>query len=162
VITRTAAAVLAAMLLATACGGAGESRQEEVARKGAEVMPFDLDLATHKFESRPWGGIQTVVADDPADKEQVAVVRAHLREEATAFARGDVSDPAAIHGASMPGLDELRAAAGRIEIAYLDVSAGGRITYRTGDGRLVEALHAWFAAQVSDHGEHASAMTGTG
>lgn len=161
-IPRAAAAVLATLLMASACGGDGESRQEEVARKGAEVMPFELDRTTHTFESRPWGGIQTVVADDPADEEQVALVRSHLRAEAEAFARGDVSDPAAIHGASMPGLDELRAAAGRIEIAYLDVPAGGRITYRTGDAALVGALHAWFAAQVSDHGQHASAMTGSG
>jgi hypothetical protein len=162
VLPRSAAAVLATILVATACGGGGESRQEEIARKGGEIMPFDLDRTTHSFENRSWGGVQTVVADDPADDEQVALVRSHLRDEAEAFARGDLSDPAAIHGAAMPGLDDLRAAAGRIQIAYADVAAGGRITYRTGDAAVARALHAWFAAQVSDHGQHAGAMTGSG
>ena len=121
-------------------------------------MPFDLERTTHHFEARPWGGVQTVVADEP-DAEQIELVRAHLREEAARFARGDFDDPMAIHGQEMPGLAELRAGAeaGRVAIGYADVPAGGRLTYRA-DGRvLVTALHAWFDAQLMDHGAHAEA-----
>ena len=132
-------------------------RQEEVAERGAEVMPFDLDRTTHRFEARPWGGIQTVVADAP-DAEQVALVRAHLREEAARFSRGDFDDPMAIHGMEMPGLAQLRAGADRFEIGYADVPTGARLTYRTGEPELVPVLHAWFDAQLSDHGSHAEAM----
>jgi len=57
----------------------------------------------------------------------------------------------------MPGLAELKAGAGRIEIVYADVLAGGEILYRTDDPALVSALHAWFDAQVSDHGVDAEA-----
>jgi hypothetical protein len=139
--------------------GHGHSRQEEVAARGAEVMPFDLDRTTHRFDPRASGGVQTVVADEP-DAEQVELVRSHLRDEAERFARGDFDDPMAIHGMEMPGLAELRAgaASGRVTIDYEDVPTGGRLTYHAGERTLVAALHAWFQAQVSDHGGHAEAM----
>ena len=139
--------------------GHDHDRQAEVAERGAEVMPFDLDRTTHRFESRPWGGVQTVVADGP-DAEQIRLVRTHLQEEAERFSRGDFDDPMAIHGMEMPGLAELRsgAAAGRVEIAYAEVPTGARLTYRADERALVTALHAWFQAQVTDHGSHAEAM----
>jgi hypothetical protein len=130
-------------------------RQAEVAERGAEVMPFDLDRTTHVFTERPDGGVQVVTADDSADAEQVRLVRAHLGEEAEAFARGDFGDPASIHGSDMPGLAALEAGVGQIAVSYQDVPAGGQLTYTTSDPALVEALHAWFDAQVSDHGNHA-------
>lgn len=55
----------------------------------------------------------------------------------------------------MPGLAELRTGAGRITVAYAPLPDGARITYRTQEPDLVLALQAWFAAQTSDHGDHA-------
>ena len=136
-------------------GDATTARQDEVAQRGGQVMQFDLERTTHVFEKRPEGGVQTVVADDPEDAAEVGKVRAHLREEAEAFAAGRYEDPAAIHGLEMPGLEELQAGADRMSVSYEDVPAGGRIAYATGDDALVRALHAWFDAQVSDHGRHA-------
>ncbi len=135
--------------------GAQTPRQAEVARLGAAVMPFDLDRSVHVFEPSPNGGMQTVISKD-RDPAQIALIRDHLRKEAKAFARGDFSDPAAIHGDTMPGLAELRAGAGRIRVAYEDLPNGARLRYVAGEARLVEALHSWFAAQVSDHGAHAT------
>ena len=144
------------MLLALAAGCTqSESRQAEVARKGGDVMPFDLDRTTHVFAKRPFGGVQTVLADDPADERQVSLVREHLSKEEAAFSRGDFADPAAIHGHAMPGLESLRAGAGWIDLAYAEVDGGARLTYRTAEPKLVAALHAWFDAQVMDHGEDA-------
>lgn len=150
---------MAALLVPVGCGDTAGSRQEEIAGKGATVMPFDLDRTTHVFDKESWGGIQTVTADEP-DAEQVALVRAHIREETEAFRQGDFSDPAAIHGLQMPGIAELQAGAGQIEIRYADVPEGARIGYRTDNSALVRALHLWFDAQVSDHGEHARMMEG--
>jgi hypothetical protein len=135
--------------------GEGSARQEQIARRGGEVMPFDLEATTHVFEKNEEGGVQRVVADDPGDAGNVAAIRAHLREEADAFARGEFSDPAAIHGEDMPGLAELEAGAGRIGIRYEDVRAGAQITLRSEDQELVGAVHEWFDAQLSDHGDHA-------
>jgi hypothetical protein len=59
----------------------------------------------------------------------------------------------------MPGLAALKAARpGQVAIEYRDVSGGAELRYRTADARLVAALHAWFDAQLSDHG--ADAMAG--
>ena len=85
-----------------------------------------------------------------------ADIREHLRLEADRFRRGDFTDPTRIHGTAMPGLEPLKGSAGRIGIAFAETSGGARITYTTVDATLVTALHAWFDAQVSDHGAHAT------
>ena len=132
-----------------------ETRQEEIAEKGAEVMPFDLEKTTHIFDKTETGGVQKVVADDPNDAEQVALIREHLEEEAAAFRRGDLSDPSEIHGEQMPGLKDLEAGAKEMDIRYSGLPDGAQIEYETSDPALVAALHDWFNAQVSDHGDHA-------
>lgn len=130
-------------------------RRAEVAARGATVMPFDLERTRHEFRPLAEGGVQTVVARDSADATQVHLVREHLRETAQRFRRGDFSDPAFIHGADMPGLAELRAGSDRLRIEYLSVPGGARIRYTSSDPTLVEAVHRWFQAQMSDHGAHA-------
>ena len=152
-----ASAVVAVLgtLWATGAFASQGTRQEEVAQKGAEVMPFDLEETTHVFEKTQTGGVQKVVADDPNDAEQVALIREHLEEEAAAFRRGDLSDPSEIHGEEMPGLEELEAGAEEMDIRYLDLPDGAKIEYEISDPTLVAALHDWFDAQSSDHGDHA-------
>lgn len=132
-------------------------RQADVAERGASVMPFDLDRTTHHFTKTDTGGIQTVVADDPAADGQIRLIQQHLNHEADRFRRGEFTDPARIHGGDMPGLAALHDSAGKITIDYAATDDGARITYRTIDPALVAALHAWFDAQVSDHGHHATA-----
>ena len=135
---------------------ADAARQQEVARRGAEVMSFDLEQTTHYFEPHEDGGLQRVTVKNPANSAQIALIQSHLREEAERFARGDFSDPAAIHGAGMPGLGALSKGAARIEVAYANRVDGAEIRFRTEDPALVTAIHQWFRAQLSDHGNHAS------
>ena len=151
------AAVTASVVMAlAACGSdAPETRQAEVAERGREVMPFDLDATTHHFVTVADGLVQTVVADDP-DATQVDLVRGHLLAEASRFERGDFDDPARIHGEEMPGLARLRDHGGRIAVTYRDIARGGEIRYRTSDPELIEALQDWADAQTRDHGDHAA------
>ncbi|WP_215610206.1 hypothetical protein [Leptothoe spongobia] len=130
-------------------------RQAEVAMRGAQVMPFDLEKTTHHFEPLPDGGLQTVVADSPIDPEQVKLIQSHLKEETAKFQAGDFSDPAAIHGDAMPGLKQLRAGHRNMTVEYTTLPDGGQIRYTTQQPALVAAVHDWFAAQRSDHGHHA-------
>lgn len=130
-------------------------RQTEIAAKGQQVMPFDLERTTHRFTKSATGGVQTVTADDSADAQQVKLIREHLTEEAAGFSRGDYGDPATIHGTDMPGLRDLEQGHARIDIRYTETPAGAQITYTTTDPSLVKALHSWFDAQVTDHGQHA-------
>ncbi|MEO3813980.1 hypothetical protein ABGB17_33705 [Sphaerisporangium sp. B11E5] len=130
-------------------------RQAAIAAKGRQVMPFDLERTTHRFTKNSRGGVQTVTADDPHDSRQITLIRRHLTEEAAGFSKGDYGDPASIHGTDMPGLRELQQGHRRVTIRYAQSSAGAEIVYTTTDSGLVTALHAWFDAQVSDHGAHA-------
>jgi uncharacterized glyoxalase superfamily metalloenzyme YdcJ len=145
-------------IFATASGTEGSSttaRQAEVATRGAQVMPFDLEQTEHIFQSLDDGGLQTVTATDPKNYEQIALIQAHLKEEAEKFQRGDFSDPAQIHGEEMPGLAELKAGAAQIRIQYLPLPDGAQIRYIAQDPALVMAIHHWFMAQRADHGRHA-------
>lgn len=132
------------------------SRQEEVAARGVQVMPFDLEQTLHVFEKLDNGGLQKVTVKDPSNKEQIALIQAHLKEEAEKFRQGDFSDPARIHGQDMPGLAELKSGAGKIEVVYALLTDGAQIRYAAKDPALVTAIHLWFDAQLSDHGGHAA------
>jgi hypothetical protein len=142
-------------LLASTDVVAQPTRQEEVATKGAQVMPFDLEQTMHVFQPQDNGGLQTVTAKDPANSQQIALIQAHLQEEAAKFRQGDFSDPAKIHGEDMPGLAALRVGAGQIDVQYASLPNGAQIQYTTKNPALIAALHQWFAAQLSDHGHHA-------
>ena len=148
--------VLFAVTPAHAEEKADEKRLDEVAQRGAHVMPFDLEKTTHIFSKREKGGVQQVVVKDKSDTEQIGLIRAHLSEIAGDFKRGDFSKPERIHGKSMPGLAEMKAAKpGQIKIEYTELPDGAQITYSTKSPKLINAIHQWFDAQLSDHARHA-------
>jgi len=148
---------LAAIIAASAAvAAAAPERQAEVAARGAEVMPFDLQATRHVFIKTASGGLQQVRVRNPKDAAQLRLVRMHVREIATRFRNGDFSAPGAIHGAAMPGLAELRRARpGAISVQYRDLRDGAQIRYASADPALVRALHQWFDAQLADHGADA-------
>jgi hypothetical protein len=131
------------------------SRQAMVHEQGSVVMPFDLNRTTHVFKTTEIGGIETVIAKDAAESEQIALIQQHLEHEVLRFREGDFGDPATIHGTGMPGLTELAAGAANITFSYAALPNGAQISYATKDPRLVDALHRWFAAQLADHGRDA-------
>ncbi len=138
------------------------ARQNEVAQRGGDVMPFSLAATTHIFTKTKDGGVQQVVAKQ-TDPELVALIRQHLAMIAQQFSNGDFAGPEHIHGKNMPGLEELRAVKpGELKINYRDLPNGGEIFYRTKQPQLVVALHQWFDAQLSDHGHDAMAGPSSG
>ena len=144
------------MILYKASTLPAQTRQEEVAARGAKVMPFDLEQTTHVFQKLDNGGLQKVVVKDPSNKKQIALIQTHLKEESEKFRKGDFSDPAKIHGEDMPGLAQLKAGAGKVDVRYTALPDGAQIRYTAKDPKLVTALHQWFGAQLSDHGRHAT------
>lgn len=135
---------------------ASEARLDEVAQRGKHVMPFDLDQTTHVFSKTEQGGVQQVIAKDKADTEQITLIRKHLSEIAVAFEQGDFSGPHQVHGPTMPGLAALKSARkDQIKIAYSELPDGSQIIYASKHPHLVEAIHQWFDAQLSDHARHA-------
>lgn len=135
----------------------GNQHQATVEKQSERVMPFTMDESMHVFSPSVSGGTQTVLVHG-GDARQVALVRAHLRKEAAAFARGDFADPASIHGGRMPGLRVMHERASEIRVRYSDVPRGARIAYAAQAPAVIAAIHAWFEAQVHDHGSHAMSM----
>jgi hypothetical protein len=134
-----------------------QTTQEHVHDMAHGVMPFDIGKTLHVFKMTESGGEERVIVREPAHADQVPLIRQHLRMEAERFQHGDYSDPAALHGARMPGLDELAQGARRIRVSYAELPDGARIVFGTSDARLVTAIHRWFGAQLSEHGADARA-----
>jgi hypothetical protein len=146
------------VLLLLDCGSViAQTPQEHVHGMAHSVMPFDMAKTTHIFKMTETGGVQRVILKDKSDTGQVALIRQHLHEEAVRFQHGDYSDPAKLHGVTMPGLNELKAGAERVDVSYSDLPDGAEITFKTTDPHLLTAIHRWFGAQLSEHGADAKA-----
>jgi hypothetical protein len=134
-----------------------QTTQDNVHQMSHGVMPFDMSKTVHIFKMTESGGVQRVIARDPIEADQVALIRQHLQHEAERFQHGDYSDPAMLHGRLMPGLTELQNGGSHIKVSYSSVSAGAEITFETTDLHLLTAIHRWFGAQLSEHGADARA-----
>ncbi len=85
---------------------ATDMRLDEVAQRGRHVMPFNLEQTTHVFTKTEYGGVQKVIVKDKANTDQIKLIREHLSTISQEFAQGDFSNPAKIHGDTMPGLSD--------------------------------------------------------
>jgi len=133
------------------------TRQDEVARLGQQVMPFNLDKTLHIFSKTEVGGLQKVIVKEPSNDSQIALIREHLKKISEEFKQGNFADPTRIHGKDMPGLSTLQSAeSGTINIQYHELADGAEITYTTDKLALINAIHLWFDAQLSDHAQHAT------
>lgn len=135
---------------------AGNGRLDEVAERGRHVMPFSLEKTTHVFTANDAGGVQQVVANDATDLQQIGLIRGHLANLASRFPARDFSGPASIHGAGMPGLQELSGApAGAVDYRYRELPNGAAIAFVSHDAKWIAAIHRYFQAQLDEHAGHA-------
>jgi hypothetical protein len=147
--------LVASLALAAPVVYGADTTQEHVHNMSHGVMPFDMSKTTHIFAMTEKGGVQKVVANDPAAADQVAMIQQHLHHEAESFQKGDYTDPAKLHGMGMPGLSDLQAGAAKVTVTYAELPAGAQITFETADLHLLTAIHRWFGAQLSEHGADA-------
>jgi len=149
------ARLAAIFALAASATVVAETRQEHVHQMAHGVMPFDMSQTVHIFKMTESGGVQKVIATDPAATDQIALIQRHLQHEAESFQQGDYSDPAKLHGADIVGLKDLQAGASRIKVSYAALPVGAEMTFETTDLHLLTALHRWFGAQLHEHGADA-------
>jgi hypothetical protein len=151
------AAAAATILLCAPPPALAETSQEHVHRMSHHVMPFEMSKTIHIFKMTEFGGVMRVIARDPDDADQLALIRQHLKHEAQRFKTGDYADPAKLHGADMPGLAELQANPSAVAVFYKALPAGAQLSFETKDLRMLTAIHRWFGAQLSEHGADARA-----
>ena len=151
------------VLLAGACGTPTWSQEADAARianvalRGAAGAAVASQSTIRMFTELESGGIQRVVAKDPADEMLVRLVRRRLRDIRDAFLLGNIAPPSPHPpDADMPAPARLRdAAPGRVLVGYRDIPAGGELTYYSRDAALVDVLHDWFDTLASDPGADA-------
>lgn len=150
------------VLLAGACGTptwsqeADAARIADVALRGAAGAAEASQSTIRMFTELESGGIQRVVAKDPADEMLVRLVRQRLRDIRDALLLGDIPGPVPSGGSGVPGLERLRGAApGSLVVGYRDIPAGGELTYYSRNAALVDVLHDWFDTLASDPGADA-------
>ncbi len=119
--------------------------------RGDAVMGFSHETTTHAFKLTDDGGAIEVLANDPNDAKSIEAIRAHLREIAKAFAKGDFSKPKAIHEELPDGAAEMRELRATIKYDYAETERGGRVRITTSDARALDAVHRFLKFQVREH-----------
>jgi hypothetical protein len=114
-------------------------------------MGVDQYTSAHVFEDLPDGGRIVLDRADAADTADVATIRAHMREIAAAFARGDFTAPGLVHAQEVPGTAVMAARRGAITYTAHDRPRGAEVRVRTTDSAAVAAVHAFLAFQRMDH-----------
>jgi hypothetical protein len=126
---------------------------DEVRQRMQQTMPFALDQTLETFTKTVHGGVQHVVAKSADNTRQIKLIQAHLLKIANEFRKGDFSATERIHGIGMPGLAQLKKAeTDDIKFEYEALPNGAQIHFSTEYPQFVEALHEWFDAQKSAHG----------
>lgn len=130
---------------------ATDQRMPEVNKHSAEAMGFDQEKTTHHFRLLPDGGVVEVQANDRQDAPTVALIRLHLREQATSFAQGDFAAPRHTHDRVPPGVPTLRKLSKEITYQFKETDRGGELRINSTNPRAVSAVHRFLRFQIEDH-----------
>jgi len=128
-----------------------EEHMKQLKARGAAAMGFDQDTTQHTFTATADGGSIAVDVKDAADVETRDHIRAHLKEIADAFAKGDFSKPFMTHAEVPPGVPVMMEKKDAIGYAYSDTPDGGVVRIRTNDARALDAIHAFLKYQNTEH-----------
>ncbi|MCU0623484.1 MAG: hypothetical protein MUF53_06405 [Gemmatimonadaceae bacterium] len=148
-------------LLVAACGrqappAADSAAQADAAfaavqTRGAAVMGVDQTTSTHVFEDLSDGGRIVYTANAPTDTTAIRTIRTHLRDIAVAFAAGDFSQPAAVHGRPVPGTEVMAAKRAAIRYTPTDRPDGAELRIATSDAAALAAVRDFLQFQRDDH-----------
>jgi hypothetical protein len=118
-----------------------------------QAVPYALDQTLQTFTKTVHGGVLHVIAKSADNSHQIMLIREDLLKMANEFRKGDFSRTERMHGAHMPGLDQLKKAQiDEIRFDYKILENGAQIHFSTEYPQFVDALHEWFDAQINDHG----------
>ena len=127
-----------------------DSAFAEVQSRGHLAMGVDQYTSLHKFEPLPDGG-RIALQRDTTDTVGVTQIRAHMRQIAGAFGRGNFTLPGFVHAREVPGTREMRARRSAIRYTSDTVPGGGVLRLRSADPVAIGAIHTFLAFQRHDH-----------
>lgn len=118
--------------------------------RGRGAMGVDQYTSTHHFDSLP-DGARIELQRDSADEPGAAAIRDHLRAIAAAFASGDFTTPAFVHGQAVPGSAVMAARRDRIRYQVHDLPRGAELRITTSDAEALRAIQQFMAYQRREH-----------
>jgi hypothetical protein len=121
--------------------------------RGESAMGVDQYTSAHRFEPLPDGG-RIELQRDTADREGVENIRAHMRDIASRFSRGDFTIPGFVHARDVPGTRVMAERKDQITYEARELPGGGEVRIRATDSGAVRAIHEFLAFQRSDHRAH--------
>jgi hypothetical protein len=130
---------------------AADSAFAALQARGRGVMGVDQYTSAHVFEDLPDGGRIVLDRDEARDTTGVATIRAHMRDIAGQFARGDFTNPGLVHARDVPGTAVMAARASTLLYTASDRPRGAEVRIRSVDPEAVKAVHEFLAFQRSDH-----------
>lgn len=144
---------IAALLVGLTVGGCSSGGEREFAavqERGRVAMGVDQYTSTHRFDDLADGG-RIELQRDQQDSRDIATIRAHLREVAGYFARGDFRVPGFVHAQEVPGTAVMARKKAAIRYEYRELPEGGEIRITTSDPEALRAVHQFLAFQRKDH-----------
>jgi hypothetical protein len=134
-----------------------DSAFASVQKRGAMAMGVDQYASKHTFDVTSDGG-RIALQNDSDDSVAIAQIRAHMRLIQHAFAAGDFTTPAFVHGHDMPGTKTMAEKRSAITYTYADLPRGGEVRISTSDSAARKAIAEFLAAQRMEH--HAGGAAG--
>lgn len=153
---RRAPILVVAAALACNSGERDPSRDSAFAgvqERGHEAMGVDQYTSAHQFEPLPDGG-RIELQRDTTDRAGVATIRAHMRDIADRFSRGDFTIPGFVHAQEVPGTRVMAERKAQITYDTSDLPGGAEVRIRSTDSAAIAAIHEFLAFQRRDHRAH--------
>jgi hypothetical protein len=121
--------------------------------RGQDAMGVDQYTSAHRFEPLPDGG-RIELQRDAADPAGVETIRAHMRDIANRFSRGDFTIPGFVHARDVPGTRVMAERKARITYEARELPRGAEVRIRATDPVAIDAIHEFLAFQRNDHRAH--------
>ena len=118
--------------------------------RGKQVMGVDQYTSTHVFETLPDGG-RIILQRDASDPVDERTIRAHMRDIAERFSKGDFELPGLVHDMQVPGTALMAQKKRRIRYMAMNMPRGAEVRIRTRDAEALKAVHEFLAFQRLDH-----------
>jgi hypothetical protein len=116
-----------------------------------DAFGFSHQSSRHTFRLYDDGGAIELRASDPADAATTNAIRAHLKEVAAAFAKGDFQKSQFVHDREPDGVAVMHDRAATISWKYEELPEGARVRIASSDAKSLEAIHAFLRFQIAEH-----------
>ena len=114
-------------------------------------MTHEEHQAQMKKDAEMSGGAIEVGVNAAADIAGRDAIRAHLKEIAADFAKGNFEKPFMTHAEAPAGVETMKQLVGRIRYSFKQTAGGGMVRIETNDTAARDAVHRFLRYQITEH-----------